>query len=71
MQHMLEVYIDDFYTMVQVDALDELHKVTRALLHAIHEVFPPRDVTGHKGGDSISLNKLMQGEGVWTPERRV
>ena len=61
MHHMLEVYIDDFCTMIQVDDLDKLRRVTRALLHAIHEVFPPPNVTGHKGGDSISLKKMMQG----------
>ena len=71
MQHMLEVYIDNFGTKVQVDGLDKLRRVTRALLHAIHEVFLPPDVTGHKVGDSISLKKLMQGEGVWGTRKEI
>ena len=65
MKHMLEVYLDDFFTMVQTDDLEDLHHVTRALLHAIYEVFPPPDVTGHKGGGSISISKLLEGKGVW------
>ena len=71
MKHMLEVYIDDFCTMVQTDDLEELRHVTRALLHAIHEVFPPPHVTGHKGGDSISIKKLLEGEGVWDTRKQM
>ena len=71
MQHMLEVYIGDFCTMVQFDDLDVLRKVTRALLHAIHEVFLLPDVTRHKGEDSVSLKELMQGEGMWDTQKEI
>jgi hypothetical protein len=36
------------------------------MLHAIHGMFPPPEVTGHDGGkDSVSVKKLKRLEGVW------
>lgn len=40
----------------------------RATLHAIHAVFPPPDVSGHKDGrDSVSERKLKKGDARWKP----
>jgi hypothetical protein len=34
----------------------------RALFHAVHAIFPPPDITGHKNcKDSFSVKKLEQG----------
>ena len=62
---LLEVYVDDFCALAQTRDRDELQHITRALLHSIHEVFPPPEVTGFGGGDSVSMKKLIQGEGLW------
>ncbi len=35
------------------------------MLHGIHSVFPPPDVTGHPGGDPVSIKKIKKGEGKW------
>ena len=35
------------------------------MLHAIHIVFPPPNITGHNGDDPISVKKLIEGEGLW------
>eukprot|EP00957_Ditylum_brightwellii_P076662 5827235-Ditylum_brightwellii.AAC.1 len=35
------------------------------MLHGIHSVFPPPDVTGHPGGNSVAEKKLENGKGLW------
>lgn len=35
------------------------------MLHGIHSIFPPRDITGHSGRDPISEKKLEKLEGLW------
>ena len=62
---MVEVFVDDF--MVLTNNIDpaNLRIVSRAMLHGIHSVFPPPEVTGHKGGDSVSVKKIKNGEGHW------
>ena len=63
--HLLEVYADDFTQMAQTKDEETLRHLSRALLHRIHSVFPPPDVTGHNGADPVSVKKLLKGEGVW------
>ena len=60
--HVMEVYVDNFCTMVQTEDPHHLRHLSRSLLHAIHVVFPPPEVSGLDGGDPIS-NKKMEGEG--------
>ena len=67
----LEVYVDDFCTMVQTSDVDTLRHVSRALLHAIHSVFPPPAITKHKGGDPVSIKKLLEGEGTWDVRKEI
>ena len=62
---MLEVYVDDFLQMVQSNDEEVLRHCSRALLHAIHSVFPPPAITGHNGAEPVSIKKLLQGEGLW------
>ena len=38
---LLEVYVDEFCALAQTMNMGELRHITRALLHFIHEVFPP------------------------------
>ena len=67
----MEVYVDDFCTMVQTSDVNVLRQVSRSLLHAIHSVFPPMDVSGHNGGDPVSLKKLEEGEGEWDVRKEI
>ena len=67
----MEVYVDDFCTMVQTSCTATLRHVSRALLHAIHSVFPPEVVSGHCGGDPISKKKLLEGEGEWDTRKEI
>ena len=42
---MLEVYVDDFCAMAQSTNAAELRHVSRALLHSVHDVFPPPEIS--------------------------
>jgi hypothetical protein len=62
---LLKVFIDDFCHLlaVQGEPNDSILAATRALLHSIHAIFPPPEITGHCGGkDPISAKKLEKGD---------
>ena len=44
--HMLEVYVDDFIQLAQSTDERVLRHCSRAVLHGIHSVFPPRQCRG-------------------------
>ena len=68
---MLEVYVDDYLHLAQAKDPAVLRHCTRALLHGIHSVFPPPAVSGHSGGDPVSLKKLKAGEGLWETRKEI
>jgi len=52
--------MDDFCTMVQTTNKEELLHVSRSLLHVIHSVFSPQEVSGVRGGRSHILQKITR-----------
>ena len=56
----VEVYVDDFIAITNDLSEENLTKLSRAILHGIHSVFPPPTVTGHEGGDPVSIKKLQK-----------
>jgi len=67
---LMEVYVDDFCTIVQTSYVGTLRYVSRALLHAIHSVSPPV-ISGHSGSDPVSHNKLLEEEGEWDVHKEI
>jgi len=67
----MEVYVDDYCTMMQTSDVTQLRQISHALLIAIHDVFPPPPVTEHSGGDPISNKKLLEGEGQWDVRKEI
>ena len=67
----IEVYIDDFCVMTNV--LDDAHlrRLSRCMIHGIHSVFPPPNITNHCGADPISEKKLAEGEGTWAFKKEI
>lgn len=57
--------MDDFILMSQCQSKQDMILISRKVLHAIHTVFPPPNITGHNGDDPISVKKLIEGEGLW------
>ena len=62
---LIEVFVDDFIACTDGLSKHHLLNTSRAMLHGIHSIFPPTNVTGHNGGDPISEKKLDQLEGLW------
>jgi hypothetical protein len=67
----LEVFVNDFIGMTNNKSEKHLTKLTRAMLHGIHSIFPPPCMTGHDGGDPISEKKLKQGDGIWSTSKEI
>ena len=55
---LLEVYIDDFIAMINNTSHARLLQISRAMLHGVHSIFPPPDVTVHNGFNPVALSKL-------------
>jgi hypothetical protein len=68
--HFFEVYMDDFIAYLQATSQAELLHVSRALLHAIHDIFPPPTLTGSSMEDPISYKKLLL-DGIWATTKEV
>ena len=60
------MYVDDYIGLLQSRDEAALRHHSRALLHAVHQIFPPPAATGHHGEDPISQKKLIDDkEGLW------
>ena len=62
---LLEVYIDDFIAMSNNTSHAHILQVSRTMLHGIHAIFPPPEVTGHNEFDPVALSKLEKVEVAW------
>ncbi len=68
---LLEVYVDNFIGMMQAPTKQELRHFTRAVLHGIHQIFPPPQETGIKDDKPISMKKLQLGDRRWTSSKEI
>ncbi|MCA1807601.1 MAG: hypothetical protein LC687_07120, partial [Actinobacteria bacterium] len=70
--HLFECFVDDYIALLQSTDETILRHHSRALLHAIHQIFPPPEATGHDGEDPISHKKLvLEGEGIWDTVKEI
>ena len=68
---LIEVFVDDFIGMANDISTENLQKISRAMIHGIHSIFPPPQVSGHNGQDPVSEPKLKKGEGTWAYEKEI
>jgi hypothetical protein len=68
---LLEVFVDDFICATNNTSTEHLTQVSRSMIHGIHSVFPPPEVTNHPGGDPVSEKKLKQGDGSWSYTKEI
>ncbi len=62
LRYLLEVYVDNFISLINPITRKQVEHVARGILHGIHDVFPPsKDNTK----DPISAKKLQKGEGTF------
>ena len=69
--NLLEVYVDNFCALAQTINMEELYHITRSLLHSIHEVFLPPEVSGLGGKNRVSMKKLLEGKGLWETQKEL
>eukprot|EP00957_Ditylum_brightwellii_P031576 2394574-Ditylum_brightwellii.AAC.1 len=62
---LLEVFVDDFIRCTNDITTKHLIAISRAMLHGLHSIYPPPEVTGHPGGDSCAEKKLKREEVRW------
>jgi hypothetical protein len=67
---LFESYVDDFIAMFQTTSTDTVTHTTRALLHAINDIFPPPSQNGSRLEHPISVKKLKE-EGRWSTTKEV
>ena len=65
-KYVLEVYVDDFMSLVVPTAPGQLRHVANAVMKGIHDVFPE---DSDDEADPISLKKLRQGDGRYSTRK--
>ena len=45
--------------------------LSRCMVHGVHAIFPPSEITQHGGGVSVSENKLYKGDETWEYEKEI
>ncbi len=72
LNHLIEVYVDDLAAALQsTNPQDMLHH-SRALLHAMHSIFPASpNPDEDPDSEPISLKKLHAGDGVWAFRKEI
>jgi hypothetical protein len=68
---LLEVFVDDFIGCTDNISQQHLLHLSRAMLHGIHTVFPPPEISGNTSGDPISEKKLKKLEGLWETVKEI
>ena len=68
---LIELFMDDYIGVTNNLDHDHLCFFSRCMLHGIHSVFPPSEVTTHGGDDSVAESKLKKGEGLWESKKEI
>jgi len=69
--HLLEVYMDNFLGLTQAPTHCELVHFTQAVLHGIHSIFLPPGPQKNLADKPISNKKLQQGNGIWCTQNEI
>ncbi len=60
--YMVEVYVDNFMSIVISVSQEQLRHVTNAIMHGMHDLFPP---DAEDSNDPILEKKLKKGKGMY------
>ena len=69
--NLLKVFVDDFVGATNCTSAEHLSHLSRAMLHGIHSIFPPPEISGHNGEDPISQKKMKAGDGTWDTTKEI
>ena len=62
LSYLIDVYMDDYISMVIPRTKDDMRHVANAVMTGIHDVFPADEVDGE---DPVSHKKLLKQEAMW------
>ena len=62
LRYLLKVYVDNFIVCIILTTKQQVEHIARAILHGIHDVFPP---SANDTMDPISGKKLRKGKGTF------
>ena len=68
---LIEVFVNDFINLAKTKERENLQHLSCKILHAVHNIFPSENITGHAGGDPVSEKKLDQGNGMWGVQKEI
>ena len=68
---LIEVFVDDFIAATNAQNLPHVRHISRAMLHGVHTIYPPPQITKHTGADPIARKKLEKGDGLWRTEKEI
>lgn len=68
---LLKVFVDDFCAITNNLHPQHLTSFSKAIIHGIHSIFPPPNITKHIGKDPISQKKLAAGDGTWDTTKEI
>lgn len=68
LQYIIEVYVDDFISLVMATSQPHLDHVVNAVMHGIHDVFPPAE---EEEDDPILRKKLKKGDGGFATRKGI
>ena len=69
--HSFEVFVNNFICTAESSKRATLQHLSRAMLHGIHVIFSPPNITQYNGFDPISEVKQEKGEGTWSTEKEI
>jgi len=67
---LIEVYVDDFIAATNESRRSSITKFSRDMLHGIHTIFAPPNITDPCGFNPIS-GKLKKDEGTWLHKKEI
>ena len=68
---LVEVFVDNFMAATNAQDLPHIRHISRAMLHGVHTIYPPSQVTKHAGEDPIARKKMEKGDGLWRTEKEI
>ena len=68
---LIEAYVDDFIAATNNNSQTHLQQMSHTILHGVHLLFPPPEITGHNDKDSIVYQKLVSGDRVWDVKKEI
>jgi hypothetical protein len=69
-RYLLEVYVDNFVSLVIPTSREQLRHVSTGTMTGIHDVFPADDIDSH-ANDPISEKKLKQLDGEYSTKKTI